>query len=515
MNRRLALKLLAASSSFTNFCDSFAASETNVILELDCGELLALIRDGSFRAEEVCATFLQQHERQRSLNVATWIDPSNVLERAHEVDRCRKKGIRLPRLSGLPILVKDNIDTVGFPTSAGTAALKRHFPRANAPVIERLVQQGAIVMGKANMDELGWGGTSSNSTFGFVRNPYDVDLIPGGSSGGSAAAIAARIAPAALGTDSGGSVRIPAAFCGAVGFRPSVYPRPLYSQRGVVPLAPVLDTIGPIGRSVADVRLLHATIVDEPTERTTSLQKLRIGVPRLDYWEDLDPEVDRVARAALSQLRGHGAVLVDIDLRPIKRATVDFISTIAGTVFSNLQDYLRTHVPSVSLSDLTDQIASRYARMWVEKFREAASDSEMSNSESVINQRRADRDSLCAAYRTVFRQHGIEAVVFPTQVMPAPPIRPEGNSIDDMIELNGRMVSMFDAIGRNVGLGSATGAPSMSLPAGLTSDGLPVALEFAGLPGGDSALLALSEAAESAIGRLPAPPRADPTAPSS
>jgi Asp-tRNA(Asn)/Glu-tRNA(Gln) amidotransferase A subunit family amidase len=498
MNRRQVLELLAA-ASLSRFAISAAAHAEDEILQLDCTDLLARIRNGSLRAEQVCSRFLQQYDRQRSLNVITWIDRSKVLSCARDVDRARDKGAELPALAGLPILVKDNIDTVGLPTSAGTASLKQHFPRANAPVVERLLQQGAIVLGKANMHELALGVTSSNPTFGFVRNPYNPDLIPGGSSGGSAAAIAARIVPAALGTDTGGSVRIPAAFCGIVGFRPSTYPRKLYSQQGVVPLTRDLDTIGPMGRSVADVATLHATIVGERCVHPKSLEKVRIGVPRLAYWDDLDPDVERIAEVALARLRDQGAVLVEIDLGKVKDAAWRILSTLISAAISDLENFLLTEVPSVSLRDLTRQIASRDVRAAVARVGPAGP------APDLLSARGAGRDATCAAYRALFQRHGIQALVFPTEVILPPPIRAMGDDPDEKIELNGYVVSKVRTLLRNTVPAAALGAPALSLPAGLTSDGLPVALEFDGLPGNDSALLALGMAVEAAIGRLPAP----------
>jgi indoleacetamide hydrolase len=498
MNRRLMLKMLAA-TSLGDRAISVAASAEDQILELDCSDLLGRIRDGSLHAEKVCAKFLQQYERQRSLNVVTWIDPSKVLSMARNIDRTRDNGAPLPPLAGLPILVKDNIDTVGLPTSAGTTSLRRHFPSRNAPVVEQLLRQGAIVMGKANMHELAIGATSSNPTFGFVRNPYNPDLIPGGSSGGSAAAIAARIVPAALGTDTTGSVRTPAAYCGIVGFRPSVYPRKLYSQQGVVPLLLDLDTIGPMGRCVADVALLHATIVAQPSVRLPSLKQARIGVPRLAYWEDLDPEVERVSQAALTRLREQGAVLVEIDLREVKDAARQVILSLVSAGIPDLENFLRAQVPSVSLHDLTEQIASRDVRAVIEK------SLGLHASLDPLNTRGIGRDAICTAYKAVFLQHGIQAVVFPTEVVLPPPIRAAGDDPNDTIEFNGRMVPKYETIFRNAVSAAALGAPALSLPVGLTSKGLPVALEFDGLPGNDGALLALGRAAEAAIGRVPAP----------
>jgi indoleacetamide hydrolase len=499
MNRRAVLKVLVA-ASLSELTSSAPSCAEDDILELDCTALLVRIRDGTLKAEQVCASFLKQYERERSLNVVTWINPTQVLSSAREIDQLRHKGRPLPPLAGLPILVKDNIDTVGFPTSAGTASLRRHFPTRDARIVGHLLRQGALLMGKANMHELAAGPTSSNPTFGFVRNPYNPAYIPGGSSGGCAAAIAARIVPVALGTDTAGSVRIPAAYCGIVGFRPSTYPRPLYSQEGVVPLSLNLDTIGPMGRSVADIALMHSAIVGRPPARAPILAATRIGIPRGTYWDDLHPEVEHITRAALTRLRDQGATLVEIDLRKIYENAKQIFSALGSRKISDLESFLRTQVPSISVHELMQQITSRDVRAWVEK-----AVLEQERESALPNSRGIGRDTLCTAYRNLFREHGIQAVVSPTQVFPPPPIRDCGDDPDETIELNGRMVPKVETIFRNTVPTVGLGAPTLSLPAGLTESGLPVGLQFEGLPGGDTALLGLARSAEAAIGRLAAP----------
>jgi indoleacetamide hydrolase len=499
MNRRLLLKLLAA-TSLNPVARPASATSNYQILDLDCAKLVAHIREGTVCAEEVCAAYLKQHERRQSLNVITSIDPASVLSRAREIDRARASGKALPALAGLPILIKDNIDVVGLPTSAGTPALRKYFPRRSSPVVERLLLQGAVVLGKANMHELALGVSCTNPTFGPVRNPYNPQLIPGGSSGGSAAAVAARVAPAALGTDTGGSVRIPAALCGTVGFRPSTHPRQLYSQEGVVPFAADLDTIGPMGRCVEDVALLHATIVGNVPARAGSLEHARLGVPGPGYWEDLDPEVERVARAVLDRLRERGAELVQVDMSGIKDAAMKIAATLQSRMTSEVEQYLRTHVPSLSMQELIEHIGSADLRAALKSARTVTSEARL------LHAKGPGRASVRAAYLEVFREHGIRAVVFPTVVLPAPPIGRAGNDLHEMIEFNGRTIAQVQTVVRNTIPTAVFGAPALTLPAGLTGEGLPVGVEFDGLPGDDTALLALGMAAESVIGRV-APPK--------
>jgi indoleacetamide hydrolase len=498
LNRRRVVMMLAA-TSFSEFALPAKAATGDQILTLDCIDLLARIRSGTLRAEQVCETFLHQYERQRSLNVITSIDSAKVLFHARNIDRARDKGTPLPALAGLPILIKDNIDAVGLPTSAGAAALKKNYPRQNAPVVACLMRHGAIIMGKANMPEYGLDLTS-NPTFGVVHNPYNPAMIAGGTSAGSAAAIAARIVPAALGTDTGGSVRIPAAFCGVVGFRPSIYPHKLYSQQGVVPFSRNLDTIGPMGRSVADVALLHAMIVGQPLVRPGSLENTRIGVPKLSYWDDLDPEVNLIAKTALARLRDHGAELVEIDLREIKDAAWQLFFKLHSTSIEGLEEFLRAEVPSVSLRDVIEQTASCNSLRAALKERWARDPKS-----DLLDAQGAGRDSIRVAYRTVFQKQGIQAIAFPTVVLPPPRIQAANCSLSDTIQFNGRTVSGPLTMMRNTVPTAVFGAPALSVPAGLTGHGLPVGLEFDGSPGNDNALLALAMAAEAAIGRLPAP----------
>jgi len=176
------------------------------------------------------------------------------------LDRARARGETLGSLAGLPFIVKDQIDVAGYATTAGTPALRHYMPSHNAVVVDTLVRSGAIVFAKANMHELAFGITSNNGAFGPVRNPYDQTRIPGGSSGGNGAAIAARLAPGGIGTDTGGSVRIPAALNGIVALRPTIH---RYPQAGVTPISHTRDTVGPMARGVADLVLLDGVITGD------------------------------------------------------------------------------------------------------------------------------------------------------------------------------------------------------------------------------------------------------------
>ena len=468
---------------------------------LSAVDAAAAIRRGEVTAEAYAVRLLAQHDRLRHLNALTWIDADKVREAAHAVDRARIQGVALGLLAGLPLAIKDNIDTIGFPTSSGTASLKTLMPKTDAPVVAALKAAGAIIFGKANMHELAGGGTSSNPAFGFVRNPYGPTRTPGGSSGGTAAAIAARIAPGGLGTDTAGSVRIPSAFSGTAALRPTIAgPSKLYSDAGVVPLAADLDTVGPMARTMADVALLHTAITGQAVAQA-SLRGARIGVPRVHFWENIDDDVRAVTDAALAKLRDAGAVLVDVDLGAMVHAALDVFGTLLRNGFNtDLVAHLKKHGPPYDAGAVIDAIQSRDTKMLFTLSRET-----VFALGAVDQARTVLRDRVRAQYREAFRTHGIAAIAFPTEALTAPVIPEAGDSFEDEVIVGGRPEHKVMILIRNTSVACALGAPGISLPAGLATNGLPVGLELDALPGDDAALLSLGMAAEAAIGRLPPP----------
>lgn len=191
------------------------------ISELGVREAAEAIRTGELMAEALAEALLARCASASSLNAFISLEPDSVRAAARRADQHRRRGGRLGPLHGVPLALKDNIDTADFPTTAGTPGLATHRPKRNAAIVQQLLDAGALVLGKANLQELAYGPTSNNAAFGPARNPYDRTRIPGGSSGGTAAAVAARLAPAGLGTDTAGSVRVPGALCGIVSFLPA------------------------------------------------------------------------------------------------------------------------------------------------------------------------------------------------------------------------------------------------------------------------------------------------------
>ena len=470
------------------------------LAELSARAVVNAVRTGDFRAEDYAAALLARQRRFSSLHTVTWIDEQRVLHDAREVDRRRAAGT-LGALAGLPIIVKDNIAVAGTPNAAGTPTLRQSMSRQNAPVVQRLLEHDAILFARANMHELAGGGTSSNPTFGAVANPYDTKRIPGGSSGGTAAALAARIVPAGLGSDTAGSVRIPSALSGTSGLRPTILPGKLYPDAGVVPLALDLDTIGAMARTVADVALLHEAITGTAVPTMPDAESLRIGIPRRIYWEDLDPEVADVSHGALAQMREAGVTLVEVDVSAYYPLALEiYMTLVTHGIKEDLRPYLAHLDAGVSMAAVMAGIASRDTRTL---FEDCARANIAPN--TLAKARGPLRARILKSYRDLLRTHSLNAIAYPSAPISAPLINVGGDTRDAEVELNGRRVNLAQTLFRNTRVTGALGVPGLSLPAGLTRQGLPVGLELDGLDGADAPLLAVGMQVERLLGPLPPP----------
>jgi indoleacetamide hydrolase len=355
-------------------------------------------------------------------------------------------------------------------------------------------------MAKTNMHELAFGITSTNAAYGAIKNPYNKEMIPGGSSGGTAAGIAARFSPAGLGSDTGGSVRIPPALCGIAGLRPSVgNGNKRYPDRGVVPNSHTRDTVGPMARTVVDLALLDSVITGEAAPQPAVLKGVRLGVPRGYFWEGLDAELAQVMDVALARLRTAGVVLVEANLDGIGDINNKISFPIAlYEVGPDLTAYLAAEGGGISFDAVVADIASKD----VAGAFAAAKTMPKEAYEAAI---KTGRPQLQMLYADYFKTNGVDAVVFPTTPLPARPINTGGDTGKDTVELNGNQVPTFPTYIRNTDPGSNAGIPGLSLPAGLTKSGMPVGLELDGPLGSDQRLLALGMAIETELGPLPAP----------
>lgn len=465
------------------------------LTKLTATEVLSGLKAREFTAVDYTDMLLKRSGALSHLNAFISQDAEALKAAAELADQRLEAGNDAALLLGLPIVAKDNINTASLPTTGGTPALKGWLPRSHAPVVQALLDEGALLAGKTNMHELAFGITSNNATFGAVQNPYDNALIAGGSSGGTAAAVAARLAPAGLGTDTGGSCRIPAALCGCVGFRPSLG---RYSQDGVIPISHTRDTIGPIARSVADVALLDGVCAGkslEPFEKP--IEEIRIGVPATYFYENLDFELEAVVAKALERFRGEGVQLIDVDVENVQALNESVSFPIAlFEVLRELSGYLYRNDNPISVVELVDQIGGEDVKSLLESL---MGDNAVPAGlyRQVLEK---GRPALQRAYGMYFEDNQLDALVVPTTPLPG---RPIGH--DDTVELNGEQVSTFMTYIRNTDPPSNAGLPCLSVPAGLTASGLPVGVEFVGPAGGDAAVLHIGALFEAVTGVLPAP----------
>jgi len=458
-----------------------------------------LIRDGEITSTRLTRALLNAIRAKRDLNAFITVDEAGALAAARRADQQRQRcdPRELGPLHGVP----DNIHVAGLPNTAGTPGLRNFVPRDNAPVVQALLDGGAIVLGKTNMHELAFGITSNNAAFGAVRTPYDRTRFAGGSSGGTGSAIAARLAPGGLGTDTGGSVRIPAALNGIAGLRPTVK---RYPQVGITPLASTRDTAGPMARTVADLLLLDSVITrDWRPVRARAPQSIRLGmVPAL--FQDLDAETRVLTDRALDRLRRAGVALVQVQMPGLAELNAKIGFPVA--LFEASRDmtaYLTDYGIGVTLGELVAQVASLDVKAVYQNAVLPGSPGAIPEAvyRDAIN---VFRPQLQQLYADTFKHNAVDALVFPTTPLPASPVV----GSDEFVDLNGAQVPTLLTYIRNTDPGSNAGVPGLSLPMALTKGGLPLGLELDGPADSDRELIAIALAIEKILGPLPPPPRA-------
>jgi aspartyl-tRNA(Asn)/glutamyl-tRNA(Gln) amidotransferase subunit A len=407
------------------------------------------------------------------------------------------RGERRGPLHGVTVGLKDLIDTAGIPTCAGTAAYHGRVPDRDAAVARRLREAGTVLLGKTATHELAFGVTTSNAkSYGTTRNPWNTDHIPGGSSGGSGAAIAARLAGATIGTDTGGSIRIPASFCGCVGFKPTYG---VVSRVGISPLSWFLDHAGPITRTVRDAALVldaisgydpddEATIpgAGGVTEAASTLGRditgWRIGIPRSTAWGRLHPGVRAAAEAALVELERLGAELLEVSLPSDEDITAPAFALVSA------------------------ECRAAHPAIWPARHEEFGPDLQQLLAIPAL-----DGDTTIAVLRAVagFRQElrrvftTVDLLVSPTTPITAPPVGA------DNLEMDGTEIAVIGAAIANTIPYNLAHLPAVSVPCGFT-DGLPVGLQLAGAPFDDTRVLQAAHAYEQATAWHRATPEAGP-----
>lgn len=494
---RLALLPFAVALAFSAQAQPAAPD----IATLTATEAMRQLCAGTVTSEQLTAAYIAQAKAKANLNAFITLDEAGALKQARAADALRKRGGACKPLAGLPVAIKDNIQVQGLPATAGSPALKGFVPAADAPVVAKLRAAGAVILGKTNMHELAFGVTGYNPGFHSgpdvgVRNAYDAARIAGGSSSGNGTALGARMVPAALGTDTGGSVRIPCAFNGCASLRPTVG---RYPQQGIAPISHTRDTAGPMAQSMADVALLDSVIAGGKPPRPADMKRVRLGVVPA-FLANLDADTRAATDAALAKLRAAGVTLVDVEMPKLMElnGAVGFPLALYEAN-DDMVAYLAKYRTGIDIAQLTAGIASPDVKGTFEAFvipRKLPAPNGVVDAKPVYdNAMRVARPALQKLYRDTFTKNRLDALVFPTVPRVALAAAPEASSPEN-----------FGALIQNTDPGSNAGIPGVQLPSGLgATTGLPVGLELDGPAGSDRRLLALGLAVEQVLGRLPAP----------
>ncbi len=452
-------------------------------------------------ARELAAEFFKRIEKRNpQINAYLALCPERALQQADRIDALAARNEPLPPLAGLPLAVKDVLSTRGIVTTCSSRILENYRPPYDATAVERLERAGAMILGKTNCDEFAMGGSNENSAYGPVRNPLAPDRVPGGSSGGSAAAVAAGLAVAALGTDTGGSIRQPGSFCGIPGLMPT-YGR--VSRYGLIAFASSLDRVGPFATNVHDIALILSVIAGwDPRDSTSAalpvpdyaatlaqpVAGMRIGIPTDYFGQGLDAQVRERIEAAIAQLEKLGCNPVPIRMPHTDYAVATYYLIATAEASSNLARYdgvrYGIRVPGATLVEMYRRTRGKgfgpevKRRIMLGTYALSAGyyDAYYLKAQKV-------RALIARDFTQAFQ--AVDAIVTPTS--PVPPFRLGERTADPL--------AMYLADIYTV-TGSLAGVTGISVPAGTTPEGLPVGLQILGPPFGEAQILRLAHAFE-------------------
>jgi aspartyl-tRNA(Asn)/glutamyl-tRNA(Gln) amidotransferase subunit A len=480
-------------------------------MELNTASLSTIadaVRSKKMSAVEVTKHFLSRIDKlDQKINSFVTVNPK-ALEEAARIDDAVSKGANIGPLAGVPIAVKDLLCTEGLRTTACSKILENFIPPYSATVVNKLREAGAIVIGKTSLDEFAMGSSNETSAFGPVRNPWNHDYVPGGSSGGSAAALAARLAPAAIGTDTGGSIRQPASFCGVYGIKPT-YGR--VSRYGVIAYASSLDQVGPMAHSTSDCAvMLEAISGKDRFDATTSsigvppwsrdlrkdLRGFRIGLPKEYFSETIDPDVARVTQEAIAALKAAGAETVEISLPLVKYAVSIYYLIATSEASSNLARYdgVRFGYRSNFEKDPASSLEDFYSRNRGEAFGTEVKRRIMLGTYALSSGyydayyqkagqvRRLLRDEFLHAFESC------DVILSPVTTSPAFKL---GERISNPLEMY-----LNDIFTTSTNL---AGLPGMSVPVGFSKDGLPIGVQLMAKHFDEQRIFDVSHALENAF----------------
>lgn len=472
------------------------------LTHLSISELRAGLSKKSFSSTELTRAYLNKIEKSKDLNAFITVDSNKALAAAQHADKQIAAGSKLPLL-GIPGAIKDMILTKDMRTTAASKILGNFIPPYSATVVERLEQAGSLVLGKTNLDEFAMGSSNENSAFGVVKNPWDTKRVPGGSSGGSAAAVAGCLAPYALGTDTGGSIRQPASFCNIVGIKPT-YGR--VSRYGVVAYASSLDQVGPMARSVRDCAEISQILSGHDPHDSTSVAQevpnyiaalskgvkgLRLGIPKEYFIKGLAPEVEKAVREAITKLESLGAKTVEVSLPHTELAVAVYYILAPAEASSNLARYdgVRYGYRAEKTKDLMDL----YCRSRSEGFGQEVQRRIMIGT-YVLSSGYFDAFYLKAQkVRTLIAQDFKNAFADKCDVIVSPTAPTTAFRIAEKVT-DPLAMYLNDIFTIPVNL---AGLPGMSLPCGFDSAGLPIGLQLIGKPWDEETLFGVGHAYES------------------
>ncbi|MHB9072986.1 MAG: Asp-tRNA(Asn)/Glu-tRNA(Gln) amidotransferase subunit GatA [Desulfobaccales bacterium] len=472
------------------------------IHSLSISQLAPLLASGEVSPQEVTEACLTRIKaRDGELNTFITVDEPGARAMAQEAAATFKRGEATP-LTGIPLALKDVMVTRGLRTTCGSRILENFVPPYDAFVCARLRQAGAVILGKLNMDEFAMGSSTENSAFGPSRNPWNRDYIPGGSSGGSAAAVAADLCIASLGSDTGGSIRQPASLCGVVGLKPT-YGR--VSRYGLVAYASSLDQIGPLTKEVRDAAILLQAIAGHDPKDSTSvaapvpdyqerlgreIKGLKIGVPKEFFGPGLDPEVEAAVKAALETLTGLGADLIDVSLPHTEYAVATYYVLAVAEASSNLARYDGVKYGfRADGKNLLDMYAQTRSQGFGAEVRRRIMLGTYTLSAGYYDAYYIKASQVRALIRRDFETAYQQCQVIATPVAPTPAFR-LGEKVDDPLTM---YLSDIFTISANLG-----GIPGISVPCGFSSGGLPIGLQLLGPVFGEADLFQVAYAFEQA-----------------
>jgi aspartyl-tRNA(Asn)/glutamyl-tRNA(Gln) amidotransferase subunit A len=494
------------------------------MLDRTVSHLARQVREGDVTARALVDAAIARIEDGRALGAFVHVDQEDARAQADAVDARRQAGEALGPLAGLPIAVKDALCTAGQPTTAGSAILCESLtdgrakgpyrPPYDATVVARLRDADAVILGKTNMDELAMGSSGENSAYGPSKNPWDTSRAPGGSSSGSAVAVAAGMAPASLGSDTGGSVRQPAAFTGTVGLKPS-YGR--VSRYGLIAFASSLDQVGPITRDVRSAATVlgviaghdprDATCLDRPTDGYAAacdvdVKGLRVGIPEEYFAEGLAPEVEQAVRAAVERLRSDGATIEEVSLPHTRHAVATYYVIATAECSSNLArfDGVRFGHRAPGVGDIRELYRrSRSEGFGTEVKRRIMLGTYVLSAgyyEAYYGRAQRVRTLIARDFEAAFEN--VDVIATPTSPTVAFPL---GSRLDDPLSMYLSDVYTLPA--------SLAGVCALSLPCGLGTDsGMPIGLQLIGPSLGEATLFRAAAAVEARAPELPSPPAA-------